>query len=178
MRDRSSVSHDSPRSFAGALLPVWLVTAIWDAICATALSVLAYGSTAAALWGGVAATAIGARAISLGDAGVAAGLAIHAAVALIWSAIFVAAARAWLPLRRAIRTPTGALAVAAMYGPLIWLVMSLAVIPLATGRPPGFGFRWWVQVLAHIPFVSLPLVFTTRHVLAGETVPRTVERSP
>jgi hypothetical protein len=43
--------------------------------------------------------------------------------------------------------------------------MSLAVIPLATGRPPAFGFRWWVQVLAHVPFVALPLVFTARYAL-------------
>jgi hypothetical protein len=48
--------------------------------------------------------------------------------------------------------------------------MSIAVIPLATGRPAVFGFRWWVQVVAHVPFVSLPLVFTARRALglAGE----------
>jgi hypothetical protein len=41
------------------------------------------------------------------------------------------------------------------------------VIPLATGRPPRFGTRWWVQVGAHVPFVSLPLVFTARRLLVG-----------
>jgi hypothetical protein len=86
-------------------------------------------------------------------------------VAFTWAAIFVAAALAWPALRRAIRTAGGALAVAAAYGPLIWLVMSLLVIPLATGRPPRFGLRWWVQVGTHIPFVSIPLVFTARRVL-------------
>ena len=64
---------------------------------------------------------------------------------------------------------------AAVYGPLIWLVMSLAVIPLATGRPPAFGFRWWVQVLAHVPFVSLPLVFTARRALGLAGNGRAVE---
>ena len=49
---------------------------------------------------------------------------------------------------------------AVAYGPIIWLVMSLAVIPLATGRPAAITFRWWVQVFAHVPFVTLPLVFT------------------
>jgi hypothetical protein len=43
--------------------------------------------------------------------------------------------------------------------------MSLMVIPLATGRPPRFGLRWWVQVVAHVPFVSVPLVFTARRVV-------------
>jgi hypothetical protein len=68
-------------------------------------------------------------------------------------------------LRRAIRPAGGALLVAAAYGPIIWLVMSLVVIPLATGRPPAFNFRWWVQVFAHLPFVTLPLVFTARQVI-------------
>ena len=154
-------------SFVHAVVPVWLVTAAWDFVCATALSVLAYGSTAAALWRGVAATVLGASALSGGAVAVAEGIAIHMAVALTWSALFVGAARLWPALLRAIRTPGGALAVAAVYGPAIWLVMSLIVIPLATGGPPRFGTRWWVQIAAHIPFVTIPLVFTARRVLLG-----------
>jgi hypothetical protein len=145
-------------------VPVWIVTAIWDAICASALSV-AYGATAASVWRGVAATVFGPTRLGSGAAAVAAGLAIHAAVALTWSVLFVAAVLLSPALRRAIRTRGGALAIAALYGPAIWLVMSLAVIPLATGRPPRFGFRWWVQIVAHLPFVTLPLVFMTRRVL-------------
>jgi hypothetical protein len=164
----------SDPNFPNVLLPVWLVTAVWDAVCATALSVVAYGSTAAAVWQGVAATALGPTAISPGPSAVAAGLAVHATVALTWAAVFVAAALAWPALRRAIRTPGGALAVAAVYGPAIWLVMSLVVIPLATGRPPRFGQRWWIQVGAHVPFVSLPLVFTARRVLGDATSHRGV----
>ena len=161
------------QSFARALLPVWLVTAAWDAACATALSVFAYRTTAAALWQGVAATALGPSSITRGPAVVAAGLAVHSVVALTWSALFVAAALSWPALRRAIRTPGGVFAVAAIYGPTIWLVMSLMVIPLATGRPPRMGMRWWIQIGAHIPFVSLPLVFSARRVLGA---PRTVTR--
>lgn len=157
-------------SFVRALLPVWLVTAAWDFVCATALAVFAYGSTAARLWRGVAATVFGPSAVSGGAIAVAQGIALHMAVALTWSLLFVAAAW-WSPaLRRAIRTPGGAFAVAAAYGPVIWLVMSLVVIPLATGDPPRFGPRWWVQIGAHVPFVSLPLVFTARRVLLGGRV--------
>jgi uncharacterized membrane protein YagU involved in acid resistance len=146
-------------------LPVWLVTAAWDAVCATALGVFGYGSTAAAVWQGVASTVWGPSALTAGASTVAAGLTLHLMVALTWSALFVAAARAWPTLRRAIRTPAGAIGVAAVYGPAIWLVMSLLVIPIATGRPPRFGLRWWVQVGAHIPFVSIPLVFTARRMM-------------
>jgi hypothetical protein len=156
-------------SVARAILPVWFITAVWDAACATALSVFAYGSTAAGLWRGVGATALGSNAPTGGAAAVAAGLGVHAAVALTWSALFVIAVRAWPALCRALRTSGGALAIAAAYGPVIWLVMSMLVIPAATGRPPRFGLRWWVQVGAHIPFVTIPLVFTARRVLGCAT---------
>ena len=154
------------RSIGSAILVTWLVTAAWDFVCATLLSVLAYGSTFTRLWQGVASTVLGPDALTMGARGVAAGLGLHVAVALTWSAIFVLAV-AWFPsLRRAIATPTGAFVVASLYGPIIWLVMSLAVIPMATGRPPALGFRWWVQVFVHVPFVTLPLVFTARRALA------------
>jgi hypothetical protein len=45
-----------------------------------------------------------------------------------------------------------------MYGPFIWMAMSLAVIPLLTHRPPTIGFRWWVQFIGHFPFVGVPIV--------------------
>ena len=153
-------------SFGRELLPVWLVTAAWDAVCATALGVLGYGSTAAAVWQGVASTVVGPSALTGGASALAVGLALHLMVALTWSALFVGAMRALPALRRAIRTPAGAFAIAAAYGPAIWLVMSLLVIPIATGRPPRGGLRWWVQVGAHIPFVSIPLVFTARRIMS------------
>jgi len=157
-------------SFIRAVIPVWLVTAAWDFLCASALTVFAYHGTFAGLWQGVASTLLGPTAINGGAKPIAVGIALHLAVAFTWSALFVAAARMSAALRRAIATPAGALGVAAAYGPLIWLVMSLVVIPLATGRPPRFGFRWWVQIFAHIPFVTIPLVFTARRVLLGEPV--------
>lgn len=164
------LSDGSRRSFVGALVPVGLVTAAWDAVCATALSVLAYGTTAGGVWQGVAATALGPTTLS-SEAAVAVGLVVHLAVAFTWSAVFIAAARVWPALRRAIRPLGGALIVAAVYGPVIWLVMSLVMIPMVTGRPPRFGFRWWVQVFAHVPFVTLPLVFMARRTLGGRVSP-------
>jgi hypothetical protein len=158
---------------------VWLVTAAWDFTCATALSVFAYHTTVAGLWKGVASTVVGPAALTDGAGAVVVGLALHLAVALTWSAVFVAAVRTWPKLRAMIATPGGALAVAAIYGPVIWLVMSLIVIPLATGHPPRFGFRWWVQLFAHLPFVTFPLVFTARRVLnaerEGELMPMAAE---
>ena len=48
--------------------------------------------------------------------------------------------------------------VASWYGPLVWLVMSLAVIPMLVQRAPAITFRWWVQLIGHIPFVGFPIV--------------------
>ncbi|MDQ6769919.1 MAG: hypothetical protein M3Z54_08030 [Gemmatimonadota bacterium] len=56
------------------------------------------------------------------------------------------------------RTRYGVLKVASVYGPFIWLVMSLLVIPLFLHRPPTITSRWWVQLIGHIPFVGLPIV--------------------
>lgn len=152
-------------SWLRVLIPVWLVTAVWDGICASALSVLAYDTSASALWRGVATTLPGSATFE-GNAGVMVGLVLHALVALTWSAVFVTLAWQWPALRRALTTPGGAAGVAVVYGPIIWLLMSVVVIPLATGRPPRVGgARWWVQVVAHVPFVSLPLVLTARHQL-------------
>jgi hypothetical protein len=137
------------------------VTAAWDFLCVSALGVFAYGSTLSRFWQGVATTALGASALG----GVAAGLILHLSVALTWSAAFVLAVAGSSGLCRALNHPVSALMVAIIYGPLIWLVMSLAVIPLATGRLPALGFRWWVPIIAHMPVVAIPLVFTARRAL-------------
>ena len=152
-------------SVVSAVIMTWLVTAAWDFVCATALSVFAYGGTFNRLWQGVASTAIGPKALTMGAAGVGVGLALHLMVALAWSAAFVLALAGSARLRHIVARPRNAFWIALIYGPLIWLVMSLVVIPTATGRPPAFGFRWWVQVFAHVPFVTLPLVFTARRAL-------------
>lgn len=155
----------SRQSVLAATVITWLVTAAWDFLCASTLSIVAYHSTFSRLWQGVASAALGPSALSMGTRGVAAGLMLHLLVALTWSTVFILALAGSSSLRRALARPWGAFAVAAIYGPLIWLVMSLVVIPLATGKPTTLGFRWWVQVVAHVPFVTLPLVFTARRML-------------
>jgi hypothetical protein len=158
-------SQEGRTSLVRAIVPVWLVTAAWDFICASALGYFAYDTPVPRFWRGVASVGFGPSVLKAGGVGTAKGVLLHLLVALMWSTIFVVAARNWPALREKIRTPAGAIAVAAAYGPMIWLVMSLLVIPFASGRPPKFGFRWWVQIFAHIPFVTIPLVFTARRVL-------------
>ncbi len=56
-----------------------------------------------------------------------------------------------------IASPLGPLKVAALYGPFVWMVMSLAIVPLLVHRPPTINIRWWVQFVGHMPFVGLPI---------------------
>lgn len=140
------------------LLRTWLTIAVIDGIFASCLSVFAYGSTFSRLWQGVASVVLGPSALQGGARTVAVGLLLHVCVAFTWSAVFLTLANALPFIRRIIATPGGILAIAAVYGPPIWLVMSLVVIPLASGRPPSITARWWIQLFAHIPFVALPIV--------------------
>src|SRR5207248_1066238 len=149
-----------PRRPLILLLRTWLVIALIDGLFASCLSVFAYGSTVARLWQGVAATVIGPAALTGGTRAVLIGLLLHLGVALAWSAVFLGLVMMWPGLRRIIGAPGGVIGVAAIYGPAIWLVMSLAVIPLLTGRSPSFTLRWWIQLVGHTPFVALPIVAT------------------
>jgi len=64
-----------------------------------------------------------------------------------------------LPFIRALLdTRYGVLKVAAIYGPFIWMMMSLVIIPQFTHRPPTINYRWWIQFFGHIPFVALPMI--------------------
>jgi hypothetical protein len=140
------------------LLRAWLVTAVVDGLFSSALAVLAYGSTVARLWQRVASTLLGPSAFEGGAPTVLLGLVMHVGVALVWSALFLALVLAWPGLRRVVATPAGIAGVAAVYGPVVWIVMSFAVIPALTGQPPTPNARWWVQLVGHIPFVALPIV--------------------
>lgn len=150
------------RAMTGRLVRTWLVTGVIDALFASSLNVFAYGSTVVRLWQGVAAVPLGRRALEGGMATAAVGLLLHFGVAFVWSAVFLVLAARMPAVRRAIASPAGAFATACVYGPLIWLVMSFAVIPAFTGRAPTITSRWWVQFFGHIPFVAAPIVFSIR----------------
>lgn len=141
------------------LLPTWLAVGIVDFLFASGYAVY-NGSTVARLWKGVASTVVGPSATTGGAGAIAVGVLLHFGVALAWSIVFLLLLSRWEGLRRAVRTTPGVLAIAAVVGPVIWATMSLLVIPALTGRPGTVNARWWIQLVAHIPFVALPLVWT------------------
>jgi hypothetical protein len=135
-----------------------LLTAVVDGLFASALNVFAYGSTAARLFQGVASVVVGREAFDGGAATVALGVLLHVGVAFAWSAVFVFLVLRLRWVQALLASRGGVIKVAALYGPFIWMVMSLAVIPLFVRRPPTIGARWAVQLLGHIAFVGVPMV--------------------
>jgi len=140
------------------LVRAGIATAISDGLFSSVLVVVAYGSTVTRLWQGVASTLLGPAALTGGTRTALIGVLMHIGVAFGWSAVFIFAVSRAGWVQRLLASRYGVLKVAALYGPAIWLVMSLAVIPLLLHRPPTFTIRWWVQFVGHFPFVGLPIV--------------------
>ena len=140
------------------LLRAGLLTAVVDGLFSSILSVAAYGSTVSRLFQGVASVLLGADAFNGGRRTALIGILMHVLVAFTWSAVylFLVLRSAWI--RRLLASPYGVLKVAALYGPFIWMVMSLVVIPILAHRPPAITVRWWIQWFGHIVFVGVPIV--------------------
>jgi hypothetical protein len=115
-------------------------------------------TTVMALFQGIASAMVGGRvAYSGGARTFALGVALHVLVALAWSLIFLLALRGTKFVPRMLATRFGALKVAAWYGPLSYVVMTMAVIPVFTHRVPPLSTNWLAMLLGHIPFVGLPI---------------------
>lgn len=152
-------SPPATRSLFSRLVFTWLLTAVTDAIFSSVLVIVAYKSTFARLWQGVASVLLGPDAMNGGQRTVVIGLVMHFGVALAWTIVFLLLYENSRRVRDTAHSHLGVLKVASVYGPCIWLVMSIVVIPLLAHRPPRFNFRWVVQLLGHIPFVAIPIVW-------------------
>jgi uncharacterized membrane protein YagU involved in acid resistance len=146
------------RDALSRLVRAGLTTAIIDGLFSSILNVAAYGSTASRLFQGVASTVLGDSAFTGGARTTALGMLMHCGVAFGWSAVFVFVVMRSARIRSVLVSRYGALKVASVYGPAIWLVMSLLVIPVMLQRPPAISIRWWVQLFGHFPFVGIPIV--------------------
>ena len=145
-------------ALATRLIRAGLLTALIDGLFSSFLAVFVYKSGFARLWQGVSSTVLGPEAINGGTRPVLIGLLMHLGVAFGWSTVFLVLCTQVQAIRRVVASPAGPLKVAALYGPLIWMMMSLVIIPQLVDRPPTITWRWWVQFFGHIPFVALPIV--------------------
>jgi hypothetical protein len=149
-----SIYHDA----TSRLVRAGLLTALTDGLFSSVLAGVFYASTVMRLWQGVASVLLGPWALDGGAHTAMIGIFMHVGVAFGWSAVFLFVVMRLHVVRRVLATRYGVAKVAAVYGPFIWLVMSLAVIPLLAHRPPTISYRWWVQFVGHFPFVALPMV--------------------
>ena len=148
------------RDTLSRLVRAGLLTGVIDGLFSSVLVVVFYHSTVTRLWQGVASVLLGKEALDGGTTTALIGVLMHFGVALVWSAVFLFLVMRSSWVRGQLATPNGVFKVAALYGPFIWIVMSLAVIPLLVHRPPTLNFRWLVQLIGHIPFVALPIVWS------------------
>jgi hypothetical protein len=151
-----------------------LATAIADGLFSSVLSAFFYGSTVARLWQGVASVVLGKEALDGGLFTALVGVGLHVLVAFSWSAVFLFLVLRSARVRAILDSPFGPAKVAAVFGPLVWVVMSGVVIPVFTHRPPSITPRWWIQFFGHAVFVGLPIAFFLRGArptkpTAGET---------
>jgi hypothetical protein len=140
-----------------------LVTSVVDGLFSSVLSAVFYHSTVRRLFQGVAATLLGNKAFDGGTPTAVIGVLTHVGVAFGWSAVFLFLVMRSTWIQGLLTSRGGVVKVASLYGPFIWLVMSLAVIPLLVHRPPAIGIRWWIQLIGHIPFVGIPIVACTSY---------------
>jgi hypothetical protein len=155
----AAVPHStSTRDSLSRLVRAGFLTAASDGLFSSILAVVFYHSTVARLFQGVASTLLGKEALNGGTPTALLGLLMHFGVAFGWSAVFLFLAMRSAWIRGLLSSRYGVVKVAALYGPFIWLVMSLAVIPLLLHRPPAISIRWWIQLIGHIPFVGVPIV--------------------
>ena len=159
MRPTAATPSSTP---SGGTLPrlvrAGVLTGVVDGLFASAVSIGFQHSTVERLFQGIAATVLGPPAFSGGAGTAGIGLLMHFGVAFGWSAVFLFLVAPSPRTRAVLATPYGRLKVASLYGPAVWLVMSLMVIPLLLQRPPRLGALWWIELVGHIPFVGLPIV--------------------
>jgi len=146
------------RTALSRLIRAGLVTAIADGLFSSILATAFYHSTVTRLFQGVASTLLGREALEGGTTTALLGVLMHFGVAFGWSAVFLYLVLHLRWIRELLSSRYGIVKVASFYGPFIWMVMSLAVIPLLLHRTPAINVRWWVQLIGHFPFVGIPIV--------------------
>lgn len=154
---------ENKRPILPVLIRSGLAVGVTDGLFASATGILiAPYATPFRVFRGVASVVFGKDALNGGTPMALVGIGMHFLTATFWSLVFILIVRSSRLIRETIMTWPGALLVAAIYGPAIWLFMSLVFIPAMLHRPPTIGLKWWVQLIGHMPFVALPMVLVNR----------------
>ena len=155
-----SVAH-THRGNAATILLAGAAVGVLDGLFAIVLRVFVYRSgTAEQVFQGIARGLIGPAALQGGHASALLGLVLHFTIATIWATVFWVAVGQFAGLRRVLQTTAGTIAVGALFGAFVWLVMRFGVIPMA-----GLGGRtiqvrqFLVMLIGHMVVVGQPLAW-------------------
>lgn len=140
------------------LLRAGLFTGVVD-FCWAMVLTLTYGKSLLKLWQGVASVPFGKGMLDGGAPTALVGVVTHFGVAFSWSALLLVLLMRSAWLRGVLASPGGVFKVAVVWGPLIWIVMSLVMIPLFTGAATPVTVRWFIQLVGHVFFVGLPMAW-------------------
>jgi hypothetical protein len=91
------------------------------------------------------------------------GVGLHFSIATIWASIYWVAYQRLGALRRAVTTLGGAIAVAILFGFVVYGVMNFAVPLVSYARSTPITSRFfWIILLGHPIFVAAPIVWLVR----------------
>ena len=150
------------RALPPRVLVAGATVAVCDALFAMAFSWYFSGALVPGrVWEGVARNVLGPDARGAGA--VALGLAIHVTVAYGWTALYALVVRASATLRRVVASTPRAIAVGAVWGALVWLVMRLLVIPLGrVGWTPVVWRTFVPMLVGHMVVVGQAIALLVR----------------
>jgi uncharacterized membrane protein YagU involved in acid resistance len=84
---------------------------------------------------------------------------LHVLVAFSWTFVFFLMSRRIPAISRFISTTRGRIAAGLLWGPVIWLVMDLVVLPLSRARPtPVSSPHFYINLVQHAVMIGLPIV--------------------
>ena|ERR1700683_4003220 len=154
-----------PRRDVTVTLEAWLVAGTMDITAALTWYPLTAGAHGVRILQGIASGVLGPRAFDGGLRTAALGLALHYFIALIWTLLFVLAARSVRGLLKNLWV-TGI-----AYGLVVWTVMNLVVLPLSrVRRGPFHPGPAVIAAVILILCIGLPIAgIVGRHERARET---------
>ena len=154
----------SPARLLRTIVLAGVTVGVLDMLFATVTYVTVMGATTfEKLWQGVGAALIGREAALAGGAATMAfGLCVHFGVAHLWSTVFAVAYDRIAALRRSVHV-IGTVLTSVWYGPFIWAMMQLVLVPMTRNTVRAFITPIsGVMALGHIVFIALPIVAITR----------------
>lgn len=158
------VALAAPRGYLARTLAAGAAVGVLDGAAAWLLYVVVRQTTTTErLFQGIAHAAIGDAALGGGAAMAALGVLVHFGVAYGWATAYALLHRRWRALRTLTRATGGALVAGVALGAVVWVAMSLVVLPLTHAQPaPPRSTAFLTMLAIHMVVVGPPITLLVR----------------